>query len=112
VRGIPLDVIEKENEWEIKADIPGVDKNSVKVEVENDQLNIGVEKEESKEEEKEEEGVRYHRIERSSAFARRVVRLPKSADLEHIDAKYENGVLDIHVPKAKEAEKSRKVEVA
>lgn len=41
------------------------------------------------------------RVERSSVYQRRSVRLPESADLDNINAKYENGVLSLDIPKVK-----------
>ena len=49
---------------------------------------------------------RYHRMERSSQFVRRTVRMPETADLDQIKAKYDNGVLQLSIPK-KEDERSR-----
>jgi Hsp20/alpha crystallin family len=47
------------------------------------------------------QGVRYHRSERSSMFTRRSIRLPETADLKSIKAKFENGTLSLEVPKLK-----------
>lgn len=111
VRGIPLDVIEKPNKFEILADVPGVDKKDIKLTVDGDVMSLTVQKAKSKEDEKVEEGVKVHRAERSSAFVRRSLRLPEHADLSKVSAKYENGVLRIEVPKADEKQRTRDVQV-
>jgi len=112
-RGIAIDVVEKDKEFDIKADVPGVDKNDIKLNVEGDVLTIGVQKEEKKEEEQEAEGGgKVHRSERSMTFATRALRMPDNADLEHVEAKYENGVLCVKVPKTEEKERARQIQVS
>jgi HSP20 family protein len=110
-RGMPIDVVEKEKTIEIKADVPGVNKDDIKLNVEGDVLSISVQRE-NKTEDKEEEGVKYHRSERSMMYANRALRLPETADLEHVKAKYENGVLEVEVPKLEEKERSRRIDIA
>lgn len=97
--GIPLDVKETEKEFELKADVPGVTKSDLKVQVDGDVLTLSVEQSEGKEETKEKEGVRYHRRERSSNFARRSIRMPETADLGKIHARYQDGVLLLNIQK-------------
>ncbi|KAK9905525.1 hypothetical protein WJX75_001564 [Coccomyxa subellipsoidea] len=101
-RGISIDVKETPKAFEVKADMPGVDKKDVKVNVDGDVLSLSVEQNASKNEDKEEEGVKYHRMERSSQFVQRRVRLPESANLAKITAKMENGVLRLDIPKVEE----------
>ncbi|KAK9824363.1 hypothetical protein WJX72_009723 [[Myrmecia] bisecta] len=110
-RPLPLDVKETDKAIEVKADIPGVDKNDIKLDVNGDVLSISVEKASGKEEEKEEQGVKIHRMERSQTFVRRAIRLLDAADLGHINAKYENGVLKVEIPKKDTKDKSRQIAV-
>jgi HSP20 family molecular chaperone IbpA len=110
-RGIPFDVKETPKAFEVKADLPGVDKKDVKVNVNGDVLSLAVEKSTANEEKKEEEGVKYHRVERSSAFVQRQIRLPDSADLSKITAKLENGVLRLDIPKAEEKVRQHTINV-
>ena len=49
---------------------------------------------------------RYHRMERSSQYIRRSVRMPETANLDQIKAKYDNGILQLNIPK-KEVERHR-----
>ncbi|KAK9828403.1 hypothetical protein WJX81_004639 [Elliptochloris bilobata] len=100
LRGIPLDIIETDKEFEIKADLPGLDKNNVK---------LRVEKDEEQDKEEEVEGVKVHRLERTKQFAVRAVRLPESTDTENIQGKYKNGVLTLKIPKSEQ--KARKKEI-
>lgn len=110
-RGIPLDVKETDKAFQVKADVPGVDKKDIKVTVDGDVLSIAVEKEAGKEEDKEEEGVKWHRTERSAFFASRALRLPDSADLSNIKAKYDGGVLQLEIPKQEKAERTKAINV-
>lgn len=100
-RGILMDIKESEGDFQVKADIPGVPKEAIKVNVDNNVLTVSVQQESKTEDEKEEKGVRYHRSERSSSFMRRSIRMPETADLQAIKAKYENGVLNLDIPKHK-----------
>lgn len=101
-RDMHLDVMEFENTFEIRADLPGMNKNDIQVHVDNDVVTVSVEKEDKRDEDKEEQGVRYHRMERSSQFVRRTVRMPETANLDQIKAKYDNGVLQLNIPKKEE----------
>ena len=48
-------------------------------------------------------------MERSSQFVRRTVRMPETADLDQIKAKYDNGVLQLSIPKKEDERKSQRV---
>ncbi|CAK9135706.1 unnamed protein product [Ilex paraguariensis] len=80
----------------IKADLPGLKKEEVKVEVEDDRvLQISGERRKDLEE----KGDTWHRVERSSGKFVRKFRLPENAKVEQIKAAMENGVLTVTVPK-------------
>jgi HSP20 family protein len=98
-RSIHLDVRETDKAFMIDADIPGVDKKDIKVNVHGDMVNLKVERETGKDETKEEGGVKIHRSERSHQFVQRTVRLPETAEMEKIKASYKDGVLHLEVPK-------------
>ncbi|KAK7814677.1 17.6 kDa class I heat shock protein [Quercus suber] len=79
-----------------KADLPGLNKEEVKVEVEDDRvLQISGERKVEKEEKKD----TWHRVERSSGKFLRKFRLPENAKMDQIKASMENGVLTVMVPK-------------
>ncbi|NP_001148397.1 16.9 kDa class I heat shock protein 1 [Zea mays] len=80
-----------------KADLPGVKKEEVKVEVEDGNVLL-ISGQRSRE--KEDKGDKWHRVERSSGQFVRRFRLPENAKTEEVRAALENGVLTVTVPKA------------
>ena len=82
-----------------KADLPGVKKEAVQVEVEDGRV-LQISGERSRE--KEEKNDKWHRVERSSGKFLRRFRLPENAKLDEINASMENGVLTVTVPKVEE----------
>jgi len=101
-----VDIIEDEKEYTIKAELPGVSKENVKVIVEEGVLSIAGERKE----EKEEKDKKYHRIERSYGSFRRSFALPEDSSGEKVRAEFKDGVLKVHLPKD-EIVKVRPVEV-
>ncbi|OMO91262.1 hypothetical protein COLO4_18495 [Corchorus olitorius] len=89
-----------------KADLPGLKKEEVKVEVEEGRI-LQISGERSKEQE--EKNGKWHRVERSSGKFLRRFRLPENAKMDEVKATMENGVLTVTVPK--EEEKKKKTEV-
>jgi len=101
-----VDIIEDEKEWLVKADLPEVKKEEVKVTVENGVLTITGERKF----EKEEKDKKYHRIERSYGNFLRSFTLPDGADGSKVNAEFKDGVLKVHLPKGEKA-KPKAVEV-
>ncbi len=90
-----MDVSETENEYKIRLEVPGIQKEDIKVELENDMLTISGEKKN----ETVDKGEKHFRVERTyGKFARRL-RLA-DIDNEKISASYKNGVLEVSVAKA------------
>ncbi len=101
-----VDIREEDDKYVISADIPGVKPEDIDIQTENKVLTVRGERKVEHNEEKD----GYIRRERVSGSFERSFRLPDVADLDKIEAKYENGELHILVPKRKEAT-ARKIEV-
>jgi len=97
-----VDVEEDDKEYLIKAEIPEVDKNDVKVTVENGVLTISGER---RHEEKKGNGKRLRRIERMYGAFVRSFTLPEDADEQNVRAEFKNGMLLIHLPKTQRRER-------
>ena len=91
-----VDISETESEYLIKAELPEVRKEDVKVTVENGVLTLQGERRQ----EKEEKGRRFHRVERSYGSFVRSFTLPESVDEGGVNAEYKDGVLALHLPKS------------
>lgn len=103
-----MDLREEEDRYLIQADMPGMGKENVSIEVEGALLRISAQREQEMEEKQE----GYVRRERGSMRFFRQVRLPENADEGSIKARMENGVLEVSVPKKRAAEEKRsKIEV-
>jgi HSP20 family protein len=102
----PTDVSEDENSLRITMELPGVDPNDVRLSLENNVLTIRGEKKQQFDETNE----RVHRFERTYGMFERTFVLPNTVDSERIDARYENGVLLVSIPKAEKA-KPREIRV-
>lgn len=112
MRPMPLDVVEKKDHYDIHADIPGVKKEDIHINVEKGVLRLKVESESKKEEKKDTEDEKWHRYERSYSFVQRSLRMPEDADLTSVKAKYEDGVLKLHVSKkAPPAEQENRIAI-
>ena len=101
-----VDIIEDEKEYLIKADLPEMKKDDVKVTMENGVLCISGERKT----EKEEKNKKYHRIERSFGSFERAFTLSEDADANKIAADFKDGVLRVHLPKSPAA-KPKPIEV-
>jgi HSP20 family protein len=94
-----VDIAEDEKEYLIKAELPEVKKEDVKVTVENGVLTITGERKF----EKEEKNKKYHRVERAYGSFMRSFTLPEGAAGDKINAEFKDGVLKVHLPKSAEA---------
>jgi HSP20 family protein len=102
-----VDVSKTDKELKICAELPGVSENDVDVSLDDDVLTIRGEKKFERKDEKE----NYHFVERSYGTFQRSLRLPYSVDPEQVQARFENGVLNVTVPKTKQQERSRRIQV-
>lgn len=101
-RTFKLDVKEDDNKYTVIAEMPGVDKNNIKIDYHNDVLDISFKEE--KEEEKKEEG--YIHKERYFTSGQRRIHL-ENVDPDNIKAKLENGLLEVEA--YKQQEKSKRI---
>jgi len=99
-----VDIDETDNEFMVKAEVAGVDKDNIDVNIENGILTIRGEKKTETEDKK------HHRVECSYGSFIRSFTLPRAIDAEKVEANYSNGVLNLTIPKAEEA-KPKKIEV-
>lgn len=102
-----LDVWETPTEVVYAFDLPGIPEEGIAIEVKDDMLTVSAERERS--EESAEDG--FYRFERRYGTFARAVGLPQGVDQDQIAARYENGVLEIRVPKPEE-QKPRKIELS
>lgn len=102
-----VEVFERDGEYHVRAELPGLSPDEVKVEVANDVLTIHGER---KSEHEEKQG-NVHRTERQYGVFYRTLPLPETADVEHAHAKFENGLLEISVPVAQQKENRRSIPI-
>lgn len=103
----PVDMMERKDEVILRADIPGLDQKDIEVNVEEGVLTIRGERKAEEKEVKEED---YYCCERWAGSFSRSVSLPPGVNPEQIKATFKNGVLEVHIPKTKEA-KGKKIEI-
>lgn len=94
-----MDIEETKDDILVKAELPGMKKEEVKIQINNDVLSITGER--KREEETREKT--YHRIERAYGKFQRMIRLPTEVDASKVKATFENGVLTIRLPKSEQA---------
>ena len=101
-----LDVWEADTEVVYAFDLPGIPQDKIEVEVEHGALTVSAERERSEEISNE----RFHRLERRFGSFSRTVGLPQGVSEDDIKASYQDGVLQIHVPKP-EQPRPKRIEV-
>ena len=103
-----VDFVERDDAYEVHADLPGMDEKDVEVKVAGGVLTIKGEKHEEREEKKPD----FHLRERRMGSFERALRVPAGVDAEKIEASFKKGVLTITLPKTAEAQKPvKKIEV-
>jgi HSP20 family protein len=107
-RWVPaMDLVETADDFVLRADLPGMSQDDVKIEVEDNLLTVSGER--KAEHEERQEG--FYRMERAFGSFSRSLTLPKGIDAGHVRASFTNGVLEVHIPKP-EAAKPRRIEIA
>jgi len=99
-----IDVFERDGRLVVRADVPGLSPDDIRLEVRNGALVLEGERKQEMEVESD-EGV--YRSERMHGRFSRVIALPESADLDKASARFENGVLEIEIPLREDAQRRR-----
>lgn len=90
-----IDISETDNQFLISAELPGMKKEDINIDLENSRLTISGERSFKKEE----EGKKFHRVETRYGSFNRSFQLPDNVDEESIEASYEDGLLNISIDK-------------
>ena len=103
-RWIPaMDLVETEDQLVLRADLPGVDKDDVGIEVKDGVLTVSGERRAEHEEKRE----GFHRVERSFGRFSRSLELPQGVAADSVRASFERGVLEVRMPKPAERKPTR-----
>ena len=100
-----VNIIENKDVYELQLAIPGYSKNEVKLAIENNTLTISAEYEQK------EEAVPYSRREFIKTSFERSFTLPRSIDQDKVEAKFENGILNIKLPRKGELIVKKEIEI-
>jgi HSP20 family protein len=102
-----MDLIETDEHFVLRADLPGLDEDDIKIEIEDGTLTVSGER--KAEHESKNEG--YYRVERAFGGFSRSLTLPKGVDPEGVSANFDRGVLEVRIPKPEER-KPRRIEIS
>ncbi|ACD89842.1 heat shock protein Hsp20 [Chlorobium limicola DSM 245] len=102
-----VDISEDETAFHIDAELPGLEKEQIALNIEDDVLTIKAERKQESEEKKKD----YHRIERSYGSFSRSFNLGEMIDQDNIGADFENGVLHVTLPKAAPVKKTKEISI-
>jgi HSP20 family protein len=103
-RWVPaMDLVETDDHFVLKADLPGLAEEDVHIDVEDDVLTVSGERKAEHEDKRE----GYVRVERSYGSFRRSLTLPEGVEPEAVSASFERGVLEIRIPKPEERKPRR-----
>jgi len=107
-RWVPaMDLLETADHFVLRADLPGMTEDDVNIELEDSTLTVSGER--KSEHEDKQEG--FYRVERAFGSFSRSLTLPKGIDADAVNANFENGVLEIRIPKPEER-KPRRISIA
>lgn len=99
----PMDLVEADDEYVLRADLPGLAKDDLDIEVKDNVLTISGERRAEHEDRRE----GYHRVERAFGRFSRSLDLPEGIDADAVSADFENGVLEVRVPKPEERQPTK-----
>ena len=103
----PMDLVESGEDFVLRADLPGMSEEDVKIELEDSTLTISGERKA----EHEAQGEGFYRVERATGAFSRSLTLPKGIDGDAVSASFDRGVLEIRIPKP-ETQKPRRISIA
>jgi HSP20 family protein len=103
----PMDLVETDDHFVLRADLPGLSEGDVNIELEDNVLTVSGERKAEHEERKE----GYYRVERASGTFSRSLTLPEGIDPDAVQASFDRGVLEVRIPKPEER-KPRKVAIS
>jgi HSP20 family protein len=103
-----VDVVERDNAYELSVELPGMDEKDIEVKLTQDMLTIKGEKKDEKEETKKD----YRLSERHYGFFERSFHLPEGIDADKIEAHFRKGVLTVTLPKTLEAQSQPEKKIA
>ena len=101
-----IDIVEKDNEYLVEAELPGIKKDEIDLNIDKDNLSISI----NRTEEQNKDGKNFIHRERRATSMSRSIRLA-NAKLDAITAKLDDGVLTITIPKDEKASTSRKIDI-
>jgi len=101
-----VDMVDRDDELLIRAEVPGIDKEALQLDLAGDLLTIHGERHH----EETRDGDHVYRSEIVHGAFSRTIRLPSGLDTEAIDASFKNGILEVHLPKLEET-KRQKIDV-
>jgi HSP20 family protein len=101
-----MDLVESGDHFVLRADLPGMGEDDIKIELEDGTLTVSGER--KAEHETNEEG--YYRVERAFGAFSRTLTLPKGVNAEAVSASFDRGVLEVRIPKPEER-KPRRIEI-
>jgi HSP20 family protein len=99
----PMDLVETEDNLVLRADLPGVDRDEIEIEIKDGILTVSGERKAQHEEKRE----GFHRVERSFGRFSRSLELPKGVEADSVSASFERGVLEVRMAKPAERKPTR-----
>jgi HSP20 family protein len=103
-RWVPaIDLVESDDHFVLKVDLPGLEKDDVEIEVKDGLLTVSGERKAEHEERKD----GYHRIERAYGAFSRSLTLPQGVEADQVQADFDKGVLEVRIPKPAERKPHR-----